>query len=235
MPATAAIVGLAEAVQSSVICDPTVTATLETPANPIETHGLSMPTPLAIGEALVIETPLVSEMNLIVPVAAEASLPTPPMALIAVTESVDDALPLTRALSASLLDHEAAEEITTAPTAASSLEPNTSRPTSTILDRPSENASGSESSEADLGVSGQVSNVVAGTRVCVGVGLFSSNTSKLWLDEGLTGKVVRLDDAGDALVELVGLKSKQWISKSKFQHLLVYQFEVPLVEFVGLK
>jgi hypothetical protein len=55
------------------------------------------------------------------------------------------------------------------------------------------------------------------------------------LDEGLTGKVVRLDDAGDALVELVGLKSKQWISKSKFQHLLVYQFEVPLVEFVGLK
>jgi hypothetical protein len=235
MPATAAIVGLAEAVQSSVICDPTVTATLETPANPIETHGLSMPTPLAIGEALVIESPLVSEMNLIVPVAAEASLPTPPMALIAVTESVDDALPLTRARSDSLLDHEAAEEITTASTAASSLEPNTSRPTSSILDRPSENASGSESSEADLGVSGQVSNVVAGTPVCVGDGLFSSNASKLWLEKGLTGKVVRLDDVGDALVEFDGLKSKQWFSKTKFKHLLVYQFEDPLVEFVGLE
>ena len=198
MQATAAIVGLAGAVQSSVVCDPTVTATLETPANPIETHGLSIQTPPAIGEALVIQSPLVSEMNLIVIVAAEASLPTPPTALIAVTESVDDALPSTRAVSASLLDHEAVEEITTAPTAESSLEPNTSRPTSTILDRPSESASGSESSEAELGVPGQVSNVVAGIRVCVGVGLFSSNASKPWLDEGLTGKVVKLDDVGDA-------------------------------------
>jgi hypothetical protein len=55
------------------------------------------------------------------------------------------------------------------------------------------------------------------------------------LEKGLTGKVVRLDDVGDALVEFDGLKSKQWISKTKFKHLLVYQFEDPLVELVGLE
>jgi hypothetical protein len=221
MPATAATVGLAEAVQSSVICDPTVTATLETPANPIEIHGLLTPTPLAIGGALVIESPLVSEMNLIVPVAAEASLPTPPMALIAVNESVGDALPLTRARSDSVLDHEAAEEIATASTAASSLEPNTSRPASSILDRPSENESGSESSEADLRVRGQVSNVVAGTSVCIGDEFYSKNSSKMCLKKGLKGKVYKLDDVGDALVEFEGLESKQWISKLKFELFLV--------------
>jgi hypothetical protein len=143
------------------------------------------------------------------------------MALIAVNESVDDALPLTRARSDSLLDHEAAEEITTASTAASSLEPNTSRPASSILDRPSENASESESSEADLGVPGEVSNVVAGTPVCIGDGFNSSNASKMWLEKGLKGKVYKLDDVGDALVEFEGLNSKQWISKTKFKLLLV--------------
>ena len=173
-------------------------------------------------EALLIQSPLVSEMNLIVQVAAEASSPTPPTPLIAVSESVDDALPSTRALSAALLDLEAAEEITPAPIAASALEPNTLGPTSTILGRPSENASESESSEAELGVPGQVSNVVAGIRVCVEVGLLSSNESKPWLREGLTGKVCKCDEVGDALVDFVGVKTKQWISKSKFHHLLVY-------------
>ena len=38
----------------------------------------------------------------------------------------------------------------------------------------------------------------------------------------MTGKVVKLDDVGGALVEFVGLKTKQFISKSKFHHLLVY-------------
>ncbi len=69
---------------------------------------------------------------------------------------------------------------------------------------------------------GQVSNVVAGIRVCVDVGLFSSNASKPWLDEGLTGKVCKCDDIGDARVDFDGMKAKQWVGKSQFQHLRVY-------------
>ena len=222
MQANAANYELAGAVQASVPCGPMVTATLETPANPIETHGLSIQTTPAIVEALLIQSPLVSEMKLIEQVAAEASSPTPPTPLLAVSESVDDALPSTRAVSAAPLDLEAAEEITPAPIAASALEPNTLGPTLSILGCPSENASESDSSEAELRVPGQVSNVVAGIRVCVDVGLFSSNASKPWLDEGLTGKVCKCDEIGDALVDFDGMKAKQWIGKSQFHHLLVY-------------
>lgn len=63
--------------------------------------------------------------------------------------------------------------------------------------------------------------VVPGVRVSVGAGFSSNDESAEWLDKGMSGLVVAVDEDGDAQIQFDGLHEPKWVTKANFGKLKV--------------